>query len=177
MQPILETPRLRLEPARSEHLETLFALWTDPDVRRFLWDDVAIEREKARETLRSFEDLGARGLGLWVFATRNGTSDPIIGCAGLSPVGASSQYYSASAGAVEPIVALAPQFWHQGYAQEAVAVLVDYAIRTLKLNRLVGATDVPNVRSDRLLRRLSFVPCAETDGPRYRLRHYRYGRI
>ena len=43
----------------------------------------------------------------------------------------------------------------------------------LRLERLVAVNDVPNAASDQLLQRLGFAACAETDGPRYRLRHYR----
>lgn len=57
MQPILHAARLRLRPVVEEDLEELWALWTDPQVRQFLWDDVVIERDQARETIRDFEAL------------------------------------------------------------------------------------------------------------------------
>jgi hypothetical protein len=42
-------------PFASEDLDALHALWTDPDVRRYLWDDIVISRERAAETgLRTF---------------------------------------------------------------------------------------------------------------------------
>ena len=54
-------------------------------------------------------------------------------------------------------------------------MLIQYAMETLRLDRLVGVADAPNVASDRLLKRLGFVLCAETDGPRHRLRHHNFG--
>ncbi len=99
-----------------------------------------------------------------------------MGCAALLPVGTSAEYYPPFAGAVEPLIALAPAFWGRGYAQEALTALIEYAIGTLRLDRLVAVNDVPNAASDRLLQRLGFVSCAETDGPRYRLRHYTFAR-
>jgi RimJ/RimL family protein N-acetyltransferase len=65
MQPILNTARLRLRPVAEEDFEPLWALWTEPQVRQFLWDDVVIERDQARETIRDFEDLAPKGLGLY----------------------------------------------------------------------------------------------------------------
>jgi RimJ/RimL family protein N-acetyltransferase len=62
------------------------------------------------------------------------------------------------------------------HASETLTALVEYATEGLQLDRLVGVTDVPNIASDRLLRRVGFVVCAETDGPRHRLRHYRLER-
>jgi RimJ/RimL family protein N-acetyltransferase len=134
-----------------------------------------IGHDQASETIRDFEALAARGLGLWMIVGRETPGD-LVGCAALTPVGTAAQYYPPIAGAVEPLVALAPRFWHRGYAQETLTVLLEYATKTLRLDRLFGITDVPNIASDRLLRRVGFVPCAETDGPRHRLRYYRLGR-
>jgi RimJ/RimL family protein N-acetyltransferase len=36
--PILETARLRLRPFTYADVDVLHAQWTDPDVRRYLWD-------------------------------------------------------------------------------------------------------------------------------------------
>lgn len=47
MQPILESPRLRLRPVAPDDSAALWALWCDPDVRRYLWDDRVISREEA----------------------------------------------------------------------------------------------------------------------------------
>ena len=172
MQPILDTTRLRLRPVAEEDLDALWALWTEPQVRQFLWDDLVIERDQARETIRGFAALAAQGLGLWTIAQR-GTAGGLVGCAALAPVSTAAQYDPSIAGAVEPLIALAPKWWHQGYAVETLTALVEYATKRLRLDRLVGVTDVPNVASDRLLRKSGFVPCGETDGPRHRLRHYR----
>jgi [ribosomal protein S5]-alanine N-acetyltransferase len=174
VQPILETSRLRLRPAAEADLDELLALWVDPQVRRFLWDDVIIERDQAHDTIRSFADLAPRGLGLWAILRRAQSGD-LIGCAALSPVGTAADYYPPIAAAVEPLIALMPEMWSHGYAAEALTALVHHATTTLGLDRerVVAVTDLPNVASDRLLRRVGFVLCAETDGPRYRLRHYR----
>jgi ribosomal-protein-alanine N-acetyltransferase len=175
MLPILDTARLRLRPVAEADLDQLWALWTEPQVRQFLWDDVVIERDHARETIRDFEALTAQGLGLWTIVQRE-TDGGLIGCAALTQVSTAAEYYPSIAGAVEPLIAVAPNFWHQGYALEILTVLLEYAMKTLQLDRLVAVTEVPNIASDRLLRRVGFVLCAETDGPRHRLRHYRFKR-
>lgn len=175
MQPDFTTARLRLEPASDEHLDALWTLWTDPLVRQFLWDDIPIERERAHDTIHEAAAVAPQGLGLWTIVLAEVPGE-LVGCAALLPVGASAQYYPPFAGAVEPLIALAPKYWRRGYAQEALTALIDYATNTLRLERLVAVNDVPNAASDRLLHRLGFVPCAETDGPRYRLRHYTFAR-
>jgi ribosomal-protein-alanine N-acetyltransferase len=175
MHPILDTARLRLRPAGEADIQELWALWREPQVRQFLWDNVVIDRNRARETIHDFEAVAAQGLGLWTIVQRDDSAG-LVGCAALTRVGTAAQYYPPIAGAVEPLVALARRFWYRGYGVETLTVLVEYATETLLLERLVGVTDVPNIASDRLLRRVGFVPCAETDGPRHRLRHYRLER-
>lgn len=173
MQAHFTTARLRLTPATDADVDALWTLWKDPLVRRYLWDDVVIERERALETLRDAAALAPRGLGLWTIALAD-DSGAFVGCAGLLPVGASAEYHPPFAGAVEPLIALAPEFWHRAYAHEALAALVEHAIDTLRLDRLVAVADAPNEASHALLQRLGFVFRAETDGPRYRMRHYTF---
>jgi len=176
MQPELATGRLVLRPASEGDVDGLWALWTEPLVRRFLWDDVAIPRERAAETVADAIALGPRGLGLWTLRSRGATAGGLIGCAGLLPVGAAATFDPCLAGAVEPMVALAPPVWRQGHATEALEALVGYAFGPLGLDALVAVVDVPNEASHRLVARLGFSPLGESDGPKYRFRSYRLTR-
>ena len=177
MLPTLTTHRLLLRPAEPSDVEALWSLWTHPDVRRYLWDDRAITREEAATTLEDCLALDDQGLGLWrveQFEADDPTSleAGILGCAALLPVGTAAQYEPRLAGLVEPLVALSPKFWRRGYAHEALCVLLEHAAAVLRLSRVAGVTDVPNVRSDRMLRRAGFVVFSEVAGPRYPLRTY-----
>ena len=49
----IETERLRLRPLTANDLEDLHLLWTDADVRKYLWDDQVISREQAEEIGRA----------------------------------------------------------------------------------------------------------------------------
>jgi [ribosomal protein S5]-alanine N-acetyltransferase len=171
MQPEFETSRLRLTPASDKDLDNLWRLWTRPEVRKYLFDDTSIGREQARTLLLDAVAVAGRGLGLWTVAER-ANPNHTIGCVALMPVGTAADYYPPIAGAIEPVIALIPECWGRGYATEALTPMLDYAFRSLRLDRLVGVTDLPNAPSQRLLQRLGFTMSAETDGPRYRLRHY-----
>ena len=164
--------RLRFRRVDTTDLEELWRLWTEAAVRQFLWDDRVISRDEAASTIANCESLAARDLGLWVL--RPTDSDVLIGCAGLFPVTTAATYEPRLAGLVEPLIALAPEYWGRGYASEALRALIDHAASHLGLTQLAAVTDVPNVRSDRMLRRAGFVELSETDGPRYRLRTYGY---
>jgi RimJ/RimL family protein N-acetyltransferase len=181
MQPTLITARLQLRPAQPDDVDALWRRWTDPGVRRYLWDDRAITREEAAAALADCRALGAQGLGLWLVwladaagaagATRP-SGDSARGCAGLLPVSTAADYDARLAGLIEPLVALAPSAWGRGYASEALAELVRYAHARLGLDRLAGVTDVPNAASDRMLRRVGFRVLGEAPGPRHPLRTY-----
>ena len=171
MLPTLDTPRLVLRPARASDLDAMWALWTDRDVRRFLWDDVSIPREQAAETLSGTIALHDDGLGMWMVVRREDSAVP-IGCAALLPVSTAAEFDPSLAGAVEPLIARAPRAWHNGYAVEALAAAIAYGFGPRGLDRLVAVIDIPNEVSHRVIRRLGFTERGESDGPRYRMRSY-----
>ncbi len=168
--PVLDTPRLRLHPAAPADLDALHALWADADVRRYLFDDEPVPRERAEGALADGLALAADGLGLWTVRSRDNGAVP--GCVGLLPAGTAAEYDPGLAGAVEPLAAFAPAVWGRGYATEALEAAIAYAFGPRGLDRLAAVNDVPNEASDRLVRRLGFAPTGECDGPRYRLRTY-----
>ena len=61
----IETARLRLRQLAKGHVDELHALWSSPEVRRYLWDDELIARQRIAslvwESLRLF---AAHGYGL-----------------------------------------------------------------------------------------------------------------
>lgn len=168
-QPILPTARGRLVPATRVDLDALWTVWREPDVRRYLFDDEAVDRERAEEVLAACLAEGPHGRGLWTIHVEGERT--LIGCAGLMPCSV-AEYDPTLTGLVEPIVALAPAWWGRGHAVEALQVLVTYAFGALALDRLAGATDVPNEASHRMLTRAGFVPQRECAGPHYRIRTY-----
>ena len=111
-------------------------------------------------------NLDAQGLGLWVIEGRQGD---FAGIAGLEPVSAEAATTPAMAGGVEPVVALHPGHWGQGLAGAALASLIGHARDTLRLLRLVGAVDLPNEASHRLMRRCGFTVMGKSAGPAHEL--------
>lgn len=71
---VLQTSRLLLRPAGEPDIEPLHRLWTEPGVRRFLWDDEVIPLDRARAVvLASLETWSSRRYGLWTVG-RSATS-------------------------------------------------------------------------------------------------------
>lgn len=138
----IDTPRLRLRPCTPGDTPALHALWTDPDVRRHLWDDELITRERAAATVAagvaSFADVG---YGLWVAVPRD--ADRLVGFCGLRIAAASDE--------AELVYGIAPDRWRHGLATEAVRAVLAHAFGTLALARVVGETDPPNAASLRVM--------------------------
>jgi RimJ/RimL family protein N-acetyltransferase len=124
-------------------------MWTDADVRRFLWDDVVISRERAEQVVAdSIASMRERGLGIWVMQLRD--SGEMIGFAGLV------DFYRPPH--VDLMYGLAPAHWHRGYAIEASLALLAHGFETLGLDPIYAGADPPNVASIQVMERLGMEP-------------------
>jgi ribosomal-protein-alanine N-acetyltransferase len=170
MLPDLVTERLRLVPLTEADLDRLHDLLTQPGVRRYLCDDAVLERAQVERLRQEAAGYEPEGLGLWSVLTAQGTW---IGIIGLQPVsGEAARAFADFAGAVEPMVALRPEAWGRGYAEEALRRAADYAFLDLRQGRLVALVDEPNVRSRGLLERVGFGVVGTGPGPKFPLRAY-----
>lgn len=141
----LRTERLRLRPYQLEDIDALHALWTDRDVRRYLWDNEVISRERAAATVTSsMQDWAASGYGQWTIWLL----DPpeFIGFGGFRPADWCTD--------PELLIGLKPRYWDRGLATEAASAALHYGFRTLGFAQVVAATDVPNLASVRVMERL-----------------------
>lgn len=144
-RPSLRSPRLVLYPLTLDHLAATHALWTEPGVRRFLWDDEIVTAERAAHALRASEaDFEARGFGLWgLYAA---ASPDLIGFCGLRLADVVPE--------PELLFGLSEAHWGQGLATEAARAVLAYAFDGLRLAAVGAATDAGHVRSAHVLGRL-----------------------
>jgi RimJ/RimL family protein N-acetyltransferase len=171
MPNILTTDRLFLRAVSSADIDILWAIWREPAVRRYLFDDIPVARERATEIVTDMMALANDGLGMWTVRLRN--TSAAIGCAGLLRAGAAMVADDPQLrGSAEVVVALTPSAWHHGYAQEALRAVLEHAFVQLQLPQVCAMADVPNDASVRLVSRLGFVPAAEGEGPKHRLCAY-----
>jgi RimJ/RimL family protein N-acetyltransferase len=134
---ILETDRLllrRLEPA---DLDDLFALYSDPEIRRY-FPDGTLTYEETKEELEWFLNghPAHPELGLW--ATIHKGSDRFIGRCGLLPWTIDGRQE------VEIAYLIDRAFWGQGLGTEAARAIREYAFEELRLSRLICLIDPEN---------------------------------
>jgi RimJ/RimL family protein N-acetyltransferase len=143
--PTLATPRLRLRPFSPDDVGVLHTQWTDPDVRRYLWDGRVIARDEVVAVVEeSIAAFASRGSGFWVIEL--GTPPVAIGFAGLRPL--------LDAPDLELYYGLDPRHWGRGYATEASRAVLDYGFDVLGLDAIPIRTDGPNAASVAVMERL-----------------------
>ena len=143
--PVIQTQRLSLRPWSAEDIDTMHQLWTGAEMRRYLWDDLAISRVQAAETvMRAIESAERPGVGMWSIRERE--SGEAIGFCGLRCIDGLQD--------VEVLYGLAPAAWKQGLAFEAARAVIDYGFATGRFDRVFGRTDELNRASIRVLERL-----------------------
>lgn len=141
--PILETDRLILRRLRPDDLDGLFALYRDPDVRRYFPEGTLTFAETQAELdwFVGGGDPAHPELGLW--ATIHKESQSFIGRCGLIPWTIDDKLE------IEIAYLLAPSYWGQGLGSEIARGLVRYGFEALGLSRLIALIDPDNDASRR----------------------------
>jgi [ribosomal protein S5]-alanine N-acetyltransferase len=141
----LRTARLYLEPLGIDDLEPVHGVWCEAGVRRYLWDDQLIDRDRAAAPLRASErDFREQGFGLW--GLYRPTSHVLLGFCGLRL----ADLFPGP----ELLFGLGDVYWGQGLATEAATGVLRYAFEGLGCAVIGAATDAANSRSSRVLGRL-----------------------
>ena len=154
MDHVLSTERLVLRPVTTDDHAAVLAHWTQPDVRRFLFDGAALSGVEVAETIEeSIGDFAVRGFGVWLIEL--GSTADLIGTAGLRPLGSSG---------LEIFYSLAPGAWGHGYATEAARAVVEYGLGPLGLPEVLAEVDEGNAASVAVVRRLGMTPYAVVPG-------------
>lgn len=144
----LETARLTLRPYRSDDLDALHALQSQPEVARYLLWDVR-DRDGARKSLeRKMGEvaLATDGQAI-VCAVECRETGAVVGEVNLVLV--SSEHETGEIGYV-----FHPRWGGRGYATEAAERMLRLGFETFGLRRMIGRLDSRNVASARLLERL-----------------------
>src|SRR5215207_3560237 len=137
---ILETERLLLRKLTRDDLDDLFALYKEPNVRKY-FPEGTLTYEETKEELAWIIDVyyGQYGYGLW--ATIYKETGEFIGRAGLLPWTIENRQE------VEVAYLLAEKFWRQGLGTEVAQAIVQYGFEHLKLSRLICMMYPENIGS------------------------------
>jgi RimJ/RimL family protein N-acetyltransferase len=157
--PILNTERLILRPHGIEDFESIFDLWSSPDVTRFTNGKRASTREESWARLLRYQGLWAM-LGVGYFAIFEKTSGAFLGEAGLADF--HRELEPSLDGFAEGGWALLPEAWGQGYAQEALSAILEWYATTEQPLAVACIIDPDNAASIKLAQKTGFRLKAET---------------
>jgi RimJ/RimL family protein N-acetyltransferase len=139
-----EIPAWRLRAATIDDTEALLALASCPPVFRYLFDGAAPDRQTIAGVLtQSIATASDTGLGMWLLEC---AAAPPCGCVQLRP--------DLAARSAELIYLLHPRCWGQGLATRMAWTAITQAFLVSGIDLVVAGTDLPNIASLAVLRRL-----------------------
>jgi RimJ/RimL family protein N-acetyltransferase len=146
--PTINANRVLLRPISDGDIESLFKIFSDPEVMRYWSTPPLKDLDAARELLNDMRDKFQRKLFFqWGIALQ--TDNTLIGTSTLFHIEADN--HRAEIG-----YALGRAYWKKGYIQEALTALLGYAFGELNLHRIEADVDPRNEASIRTLERLGF---------------------
>jgi ribosomal-protein-alanine N-acetyltransferase len=141
----ITTASLHLRPLAEADVDELHALWSSPEVRKYLWDDEVIARQRTAslvgESLRLF---AAHGYGLW--GARLHDREELVGFGGY--------WYFHTSPKLALLYGIAPEHWNRGLATEIAQALIRYGFEELEFSEVWASTDAPNAASARVLEKV-----------------------
>lgn len=138
----MQTNRVLLRELSLDMLPFLVFMYAQPSVREYLGGSLNQEQALARAKayLDDADDCS------WIIY--NSLNQPI----GLISIG---KHHDSDN--MEISYQLHPDFWGQGYATEAVFLVLDYSFMNLELPFLLAETQTKNIRSIKLLNQFGFI--------------------
>jgi len=132
-------------------IDRLHALWTEPDMRRFLWDDIIISRDRAGEEVeRGILNVARHDIGYWIIESQK--QDDLLGFCGFRLIEQGPD--------IELMYGLKRACWGRGLATEASRAVLAWLWASTGYQRVFARTDPPNEKSIALMQRLGMRPHA-----------------
>lgn len=145
--PVLETSRLWLREWRVEDREPFARMNADPRVMEHF--PKLLSPEESDAMIDRIEQIFLeQGFGLWALERKD--NGAFIGFTGLGI----PRFESWFTPCVEIGWRLAFEAWGQGFATEAAQRALAFGFENLGLEKIVGFTSIPNVRSQRVMQKL-----------------------
>jgi RimJ/RimL family protein N-acetyltransferase len=145
----LNTERLLLRPITEADTEVLYTIFSDPTVMRY-WNTAPWENlDQAKDSITRDTEARRTGEYLQLGIEQNADAQLIGTCTLFN--------FNHQCKRAEIGYALARSAWGNGFMQEALPALIDYAFTELDLHRIEAEIDPHNAASGKTLERLGFL--------------------
>ena len=138
-KPVMETERLWLYPMDEQDQHWFFELNSDPEVMRYTGEDCFTSMEQSLSVLRErpMRDYREYGYGRWACVLKEGGE--VIGWCGLK--------FLPELGETDIGYRFFKHFWGKGLGTEASKACVNFGLKELKLDSIIGIALEENVAS------------------------------
>jgi ribosomal-protein-alanine N-acetyltransferase len=136
-----------LRPFTLEDVDALHILWTGPDMRRYLWDDLVISGEKVAKVVENhLITAETDGIGYWAIRFSDSLDAPLVGFCGFR--------FQDDTRDIELLYGLDVAHWGRGFATEASAAAINHLWSATSLVKVYARADTPNHASVKVMERL-----------------------
>ncbi|MGH6761833.1 MAG: GNAT family N-acetyltransferase [Phyllobacterium sp.] len=156
--PVLETERLVLRAHRIDDFNAYHAIWSDPEIVRFITGKPSTEEESWGRLLNRAGHWHMLGFGFW--AIEDKASGALIGEAGF--LNARREIEPPLDGSAEMGWALLPCYQGKGLAMEAITAALEWGKSNLDFLRATCIISPDNAPSLRLAERCGYRQFAQT---------------
>jgi ribosomal-protein-alanine N-acetyltransferase len=151
--PSIWTDHVLLRSLRREDVDALHALWTAPEVRRYLWEDIIIARETAQQIVEGHLAADHLNPGYWALHIPPPVSPAEASIAGFCGF----RLIDDNGPDIELLYGLRKEHWGMGLATEACAAALGYLWRSTGYEQVYARTDPPNYKSVQVMLRLGMM--------------------
>ncbi|MCY9545574.1 GNAT family N-acetyltransferase [Lysinibacillus xylanilyticus] len=144
----INTKRLYLRKMKMADAHSLFNIWSDPEVTKFMNITNFTHEEQVKEMIELFDELTEERKAIR-FTIIEKESNEIIGSCGFNS-------FDVDNGTAEIGYDLAKAYWGKGYAPESISALIDFAFTTLNINRIEAKIEPGNINSIKVVEKLNF---------------------
>lgn len=155
---VIEGRRFDLRPLNESDIFWIIRMFTNPVIMKNSYDGKPLSTLQAIKKYQVYKSHWAEhGFGFWMMLAKD--SGDRIGCCGFRYV---EDRYHDFQGRVEVGFMLAPRYWGQGYASEAVKICLQAGFTVYRFAEILATTSLKNIASQRLLTRAGFKEYPET---------------
>ena len=145
----LYTKRLHLRKITTDDSSSLFRIWSDPEVTKYMNINNFTEEKQAIDMIYFLENLAKDNKAIRYSIIDIATNE-IIGSCGYNVIDFEN-------GKTEIGYEIGKLYWGMGYGPEAISELVNSAFNTLSLNRVEAKVEPQNVNSIKVLQKVNFI--------------------
>ncbi len=145
---LFETPRLLIRHLVAGDTESMFVVFSNPDVTKWMGDGTTLTREICEKWIAvSLGNYEKKGFGANAVIEKETAS--FIGCCGI--------VYDPERQEPEIIYAFHPGSWRKGYASELVPELLKYGLEQYRLPYILATINSENTASQRIAEKAGMV--------------------